>query len=254
LTSRALQVDVQVVVGAFALDLQLELGATERRALIGPNGSGKSIALRTLIGAHRPNRGVIWVGDRCVFDSARPLALPPEARRIGYLPQDYGLFPHLSAAQNVEFAVRSRHPQWSRSERLQRAVAYLDDLGVAGSRARRPGVLSGGERQRVALARALAAEPTLLLLDEPMSALDIEVRREVRSFLRQTLERLKLPTLLVAHELDDVLSLADRVSLMDKGAVVETASVEEAARRPPTAFACEFWRTSPKQEPNALLE
>lgn len=254
MSDEALRVDVRVSVGGFELDLKLQLAAGECRALIGPNGSGKSIALRTLVGAHAPKQGKIWVGARCVYDSEAKVSLPPESRRVGFLPQDYGLFPHLSALGNVEFAVRCRHPEWARTKRAVHAAKLLEELGVGEIRGRRPGELSGGERQRVGLARALAAEPVLLLLDEPMAALDIEVRREVRSFLQRTLKRLALPVVIVAHEPDDVFALADTVTLVERGVVVETGTVTEMARQPQTRFASEFWRTSPKRDESLVLE
>jgi molybdate transport system ATP-binding protein len=203
-------------------DLRVELTlAVETLAVVGPSGAGKSSLLRAVAGLEHAH-GTIALGDELWLDRDRRINLAPERRRVGYLPQDYALFPHLSVAGNVRFAGHRERPD------------LLERLGIAHLAAARPGQLSGGERQRVALARALARDPAVLALDEPMSALDPQARRHVRDQLADVLKDLGLPTLLVTHAFDDAAILADRIGVMDHGAIVQIGSGQELVRRPAT--------------------
>ena len=176
----------------FGVDITLE-GVRSMVALIGPNGAGKTTVLRALMGAYPLESGHVKIGDRLCCDVAQGVDLPPELRQIAYVPQGSGLFPHLNVFDNVSFGLRGR-------ESVELIVAQqLDGLGLSHLRARYPHQLSGGERQQVALARALVCQPSLLLLDEPFSALDASVRRTLRQTLPLTLNERNLATLIVSH-------------------------------------------------------
>jgi molybdate transport system ATP-binding protein len=225
-------------------DLQLEVdlaGGDETVALIGPNGSGKTTLLRTIAGAHCPDAGAIRIGDESVFDSTAGIDLPPDARRVGYVPQGYGLFPHLSVLENVAFGWRARSPRPTHGERAARATGLLERVGCAHLAHRRPVGLSGGEQQRVALARALAVEPRMLLLDEPLAALDAQARRAVRNYLAEHLAERSGPALVVSHDLRDVQALGGPVYVMERGSIVQRGLPAELAARPATEFVEAFF-------------
>ncbi|MBV9165406.1 MAG: ABC transporter ATP-binding protein [Solirubrobacterales bacterium] len=217
-----LEIDIALPRRAFELRAVLTLGA-ETIALIGPSGSGKTSLLRTVAGLERPRAGRIVLGDEVWFDAPRKLHISPERRRVGYLPQDYALFPHLTVAGNVRFAARRHRPD------------LLERVGIAHLAGARPSQLSGGERQRVALARALAREPRVLLLDEPFGALDTITRQEVRDQLADLLNTLRLPALVVTHSFDDAIVLARRIGVLDRGRLVQLASAAELTQSPATA-------------------
>ena len=227
---------VRLRLGALRLDVDLA-GAGDRVALIGPNGSGKSTLLRTIAGAWRPDAGRICVGDVVLFDGDEGVDLPPEARRVGYVPQGYGLFPHLNALDNVAFGMRT-------SSRRRDALELLERLECAHLAARRTEALSGGEQQRIALARSLAVEPRILLLDEPLSALDATARRAVRGFLADHLAARREPSIVVTHDARDVRALAARVVVVEAGSVVQQGTAQELAAAPATEFVAEFFSSS----------
>jgi len=176
--------------------------------------------LRAVAGLERPRAGRIALGDELWFDAERGVHVSPERRRVGYLPQDYALFPHLTVAANVRFAGKRPRPD------------LLERLGIAHLAAVKPTELSGGERQRVAIARALAREPRVLLLDEPFGALDAATRQRVRDELADSLVDLRLPTLLVTHAFDDAGVLANRVAVLDRGRIVQLGSPEDLVATP----------------------
>jgi molybdate transport system ATP-binding protein len=198
---------------AYALrDIELRVALTvsaETVAVVGASGSGKTTLLRLVAGLVRPSDGSITLGDQTWFDRSAGIDLRPEARRVGYVPQDYALFPHLTVAGNVRFAARRARPD------------LLERLGIAELADAHPADLSGGERQRVAIARALAREPRVLLLDEPFGALDVVTRRNVRTELGDLLADLALPALLVTHAFDDAAALGARCAVIDGGSVVQ---------------------------------
>ena len=208
---------------SFALDLSLEVGR-ETVALVGPSGAGKTSVLRAVAGLARPERGHVVCSGETWFDEARGVDEPPERRRVGLVFQEYALFPHLSVEQNVAFGGR------------RRARSYLERLRVDHLADERVDRLSGGERQRVALARALAREPQLLLLDEPMSALDPHTRAGVRAELRQLLRELELPALLVTHDFEDAAALADRVGVLVDGRLRQVADPADLVAAPADPF------------------
>lgn len=230
---------VCVRVGDLTLDVDLS-GGHRPVAVAGPNGSGKTTLLRAIAGAVRPNSGRIEVNDRVVFDSEAGLDTPIEERRVGYVPQDYGLFPHLSVLDNVAFGLSTAGVRQPRAERRATAAKLLEALQGNHLLGREPRSLSGGERQRIALARALAVEPKLLLLDEPLAALDAGTRRQVRIYLRERLIQFRLPAVVVTHDARDAVALDAEVVVLERGRVVQRGSVSELKAAPQTAFVEEF--------------
>ncbi|MFN8186570.1 MAG: ABC transporter ATP-binding protein [Gaiellales bacterium] len=222
-----LLVDLAVPLRSFRLELGLELGA-ETLALAGPSGAGKSTVLRAIAGLVRPERGVVTLGEDVWLDTAAGVDRPVEERPIGFLFQDYALFPHLTVLENVAFAGRGD------------ARELLERFGVTDLAAARPPELSGGERQRVALARALAREPKVLLLDEPTSALDAHTRVAVRAELGELLRGLALPTLVVTHDFEEAAALATRVGILTDGRLVQTGTPVELVERPSSPFVASF--------------
>jgi len=213
--------------GSFSLDLDLTVSSGRTLALLGPNGSGKSTALAALAGVIE-SEGSIMLGERRLDE------LEIEDRRVGYVFQDYLLFPHLTVLENVAFGPRSR--RMPRLATRAAATDWLERLGIAELAQRRPAQLSGGQAQRVALARALAADPELLLLDEPLSALDIEVRAELREELGRHLREWGGLTIIVTHDFDDVTALADDVVVVERGRATQRGTVRELVRAPATAY------------------
>jgi molybdate transport system ATP-binding protein len=205
-----LEARVRKRIGGLDLDVRLSVGA-DAVLVAGPNGSGKSTLLRLLLGVLRPDSGSIALDGRTLFDGR--IDLPPEERRLGYLPQDYALFPHLDVSGNVAFGL-------PRSDRRRRAVEWLERLDAGHLAARRIGALSGGERQRVALGRALMSGPSLLLLDEPLAAVDVPLRRRILPYLKRVRDELTVPIIYVSHDRDEVDELADVVVKIDAGRVI----------------------------------
>ncbi|HWF34853.1 MAG TPA: ABC transporter ATP-binding protein [Solirubrobacteraceae bacterium] len=217
-----LDIDITLPRRAFDLRAALRVGA-QTFVLVGRSGSGKTSLLKAVAGLERPQAGRISLGREVWFDAQRAVRLEAERRRVGYLPQDYGLFPHLTVAGNVRFAGRRDRPD------------LLERFGIAALASAHPAQLSGGERQRVALARALARDPRVLLLDEPFGALDAITRPQVRDELADLLADLELPTLLVTHAFEDAGVLGDLVGVLDEGRLVQTGTAAELVHRPANA-------------------
>lgn len=239
------RVALHVVLGDF--DLRVELEGDQRPvALVGPNGSGKTTVLRAIAGAHAPRSGYVQVGEDVLYDAAGGIALPPESRGVGYVPQGFGLFPHLSVADNVAFAIRGGA---TRGQRRAAAAALLEEMDCADLADRRPAKLSGGQQQRVALARALMARPKILLLDEPVSSLDAVARRNLRRYLADYLRGHRGPTLFATHDPRDVQALGARVYVLERGRVVQSGSVADLVAAPATDFVAEFFESAPPAIP-----
>ncbi len=204
--------------------------------IAGPNGAGKTTLLLMILGVRRPSSGRIVVGGQTLFDSARGVEVPVEERRLGYVPQDYALFPHMTVLGNVQFALDGSASERSPRARRLQAQSILSDFGLAELAERRSGELSGGERQRVALARALAVRPRALLLDEPLSALDATARQETRSFLASHLKRLGLPALIVTHDPADARELGQRIAVLETGRVAQIGTWAELRAEPASPF------------------
>jgi molybdate transport system ATP-binding protein len=227
------EVELRGRLGELAVDVRFEAGDGPT-ILVGPNGAGKTTVLRAIAGAATGLHGRVRLCGRTLLDTAARVDLPPEMRRVGYVPQGLGLFPHLTAEGNVAFGC-GRGP----AARL-RARAVLEQLGALELAERRPHALSGGERQRVALARALAIEPAGLLLDEPLSALDVGQRRRTRTLLAEHLRRAGLPALVVTHDLRDILALDGEVVVIEAGRVVQVGRATTLARAPATEFVADL--------------
>ena len=200
-------------VGAFELRLDWDVAPGRALVLFGPSGAGKTTALRAMAGLHRPVAGRIEIDRQAVYDSKANLWLPAHRRRVGYLTQQYHLFPHLNVARNVAYGLRDGNSD----ELRDRIGEMLENFELTGLEQRYPWELSGGQQQRVALARALATQPKLLLLDEPFAALDAGLRRAVRQELRAMLARNPVPVILVTHDREEALSLGDEVKVIDGG-------------------------------------
>ncbi len=213
---------------AIFAELLLPAGHGPVTVLFGPSGSGKTTVLRALAGLDRPDEGTIVHDGETWLDTARGVFVPARRRRTGFLFQDYALFPHLTARENVAFGLHGA----AGAERDRRTAETMALLRLDGLGGRRPSELSGGERQRVALARAIAPSPRLLLLDEPLSALDAPTREELRGELRALLLRLGVPTVVVTHDRIEALALGDRMAVMVDGRTRQHGSVAEVFERP----------------------
>lgn len=221
------------------LDVDLSLACSGSPiVLIGPNGSGKTTLLRALAGARQPFAGRISVLGRTLFDSESQVNVAPEERRVGYVPQGYGLFPHLTALDNVGFGFGFRGRG---REKAELCLAALDRFQAVHLGERYPSELSGGEAQRVALARAVVTAPEALLLDEPLAALDPTARRELRALLAEHVVKEAKLTVVVSHDARDVRALGGTVAVLERGRVVQQGSVEELARAPGSEFVAEFF-------------
>ncbi|GAA5338041.1 ABC transporter ATP-binding protein [Thermus antranikianii] len=213
-----------------ALDLAVQEG--EVLALLGPSGSGKSTLLKLVAGLLSPDRGFVR------FRGQDLTPLPPERRGVGFLFQDYALFPHLTVAENITFGLVEA--RWPRKEREARVKELLERMELTPHAQKRPQELSGGEQQRVALARALAPRPRLLLLDEPLGALDLRLREELLFFLRRTLRAEGVTTLVVTHDQGEAFLLAHRVALLRQGRLVQVGVPEEVYARPKDLWTARF--------------
>jgi molybdate transport system ATP-binding protein len=231
-----LQAELQHAVGEIKLRVDFAVEPGRCLALAGPSGAGKSTVLRLIAGTLKPDRGRVALEDQVWVDTARGVWLDPEQRRCGYVFQDYALFPHLSAWRNVAYGLR----HVPRHERRQRAMTLLHRFGLAERADARPAQLSGGERQRVAVARALAPEPAVLLLDEPLSALDPRTRGSAARELASTLHALEVPSVLVTHDFNEAALLGDEIGVIDAGRIIQRGTATGLAAAPATAFVADF--------------
>jgi molybdate transport system ATP-binding protein len=231
-----LRAELAHAVGTIELDVRFDVRSGRCLALAGPSGAGKSTILRLLAGTVRPDRGRITIDDDVWVDTGAGVWWPPERRGCGYVFQDYALFPHLSAWRNVAYGLRSMPS----SRRREVAFTLLERFGLSAVANAKPATLSGGERQRVALARALAPGPRVLLLDEPLSALDARTRASANRELSATLGLLELPVVLVTHEWGEAAQLGDEIAVIDRGTIIQQGSASELAAAPASAFVADF--------------
>jgi molybdate transport system ATP-binding protein len=211
----------------FSLDISLRVGPGVT-VLFGPSGSGKSMTLHAVAGLVRPDAGRIAINGRVLFDSETGINVPPQQRRVGFVMQDYALFPHMTVAENIAYGLAGR----PRSERARAVNDMVRLMELEGLEARRPAQLSGGQQQRVALARALVTHPQVLLLDEPFAALDTTLREQLRREFHAIQQRFSIPTLFVTHDLAEAYLLADVMAVMDKGHILQIGSPHEVIYRP----------------------
>ncbi len=225
----------QVDLGRFRLDVSMATEPGQVVALVGPNGGGKSSILNVVAGLLRLSGGSLRLGDQVVDEPGRRIWVPPFRRRVGFVFQHLHLFPHLDTADNVAYGLRRRGLDRAAARRV--ALDWLERLDIADLGSAPPQTLSGGQAQRVALARALAIDPDVLLLDEPTSALDAEARLAVRTELRQHLDAFDGLTLLVAHDLLDIVGLADRVVVVENGTVAQDTTPSDLLHHPRSSHA-----------------
>jgi putative spermidine/putrescine transport system ATP-binding protein len=213
-----------------------EIARGEFFTLLGPSGSGKTTTLRLIAGFEEPDRGRVELGGRDVT------ALPPYEREVNTVFQDYALFPHMTVAQNIEYGLRIR--KVSKRQRAQRREEALEMVRLPGYGARKPGELSGGQRQRVALARAIVNRPRVLLLDEPLGALDLKLREQMQVELKRIQNAVGITFLYVTHDQDEALTMSDRIAVFNQGRIEQVGTPEEVYERPATPFVSGFVGTS----------
>lgn len=238
----SLDASIGVRLGAFELDVELSVEPGEVLAVLGPNGSGKSTLLRALGGLLPIDRGIITIDGTVLDDPETDTFVPPELRPIGVVFQDHLLFAHMSALDNVAFGLRARG--MSKAAAHSVAIGWLERVGLAEVAAMRPAQLSGGQAQRVALARALATDPSMLLLDEPLAALDVSTRQDVRRSLRQHLDTFNGVRLLVTHDPIDAYALADRIAILEHGRIAQTGTIAEVTAHPRSRYVAELVGTN----------
>jgi iron(III) transport system ATP-binding protein len=218
------------------VSMQLQKG--EVVSLLGPSGSGKTTLLRAVAGLEQASQGTVQIGDRVMFDGARKLDVPAEGRNLGLVFQSYALWPHKTVAENVAYPLKLRKtPSAEIKERVQ---AVLQQLGLGHLGERFPSQLSGGQQQRVAIARALVYNPPVILLDEPLSNLDANLREEARAFLRELIVRLGLSALMVTHDQSEAMAMSDRILLLNNGVIEQQGTPEQMYGAPETLFTAEF--------------
>jgi len=233
-----LDADIQLRLSRLNLDIAFTVEAGEVVALLGPNGSGKSTTLRALVGLLPLAGGRIVLDGTVLDDPAQHVKIPPEKRPIGLMFQDYLLFPHLSALENVAFGLRAKGT--SKKAAREKASQTLARLGLEGLAEAKPGSMSGGQQQRVAMARALVTDPRLLLLDEPLAALDVSTKTDVRRLLREVLRQSNAANVLVTHDLLDAVALGDRMIVIQDGEVVQTGTPAEVTARPRSSYVADL--------------
>jgi molybdate transport system ATP-binding protein len=234
----SLEARLALTLGQLELAAELSVATGELVVLLGPNGAGKTTLLRALAGLVPLDRGRVTLDGTVLDDLATGEHVPTERRPVGFVFQDYLLFPHLSAIENVAFGLRARG--LPRAEARRRAGTWLERVGLAGHAGARPRALSGGQAQRVALARAMVGDPRLLLLDEPLAALDAATRTEVRRDLRRHLASFDGTRLLVTHDPLEAVALADRLVVLEGGRITQTGTPAQVSARPRSAYVAEL--------------
>ncbi|MFZ9016348.1 MAG: ABC transporter ATP-binding protein [Ilumatobacteraceae bacterium] len=237
-----LELDIRAAIGSLRLDVRLDVHEGEVLAVLGPNGSGKTSLLRCIAGLHPIDDGTVRLDGAVLDDPPAGVFVPPHLRPIGYVFQQYLLFDHMSALDNVAFGLRARGAR--RDDARRRAIDHLNRLGIGDHASSRPTRLSGGQAQRVALARALAVEPRVLLLDEPLAALDATTRRQVRRDLRLHLDQFDGIRVLVTHDPVDAYALADRVAVFDGGSIAQVGTVAEITAHPRSGYVADLVGTN----------
>jgi len=213
-------------------NINLDVKDMEYFAVLGPTGAGKTLLLELIAGFHRPDKGEIWMDGQALTD------LPPEKRAVGFVYQDYSLFPHLTVEENVGFGLRLR--KISKSEARKKMQQTMHALNISGLAKRYPKTLSGGEQQKTALARALVLEPSVLLLDEPLSAVDAQARERLREELKNIHNKFGTTTIHVTHDHEEAILLGDRIGVMNDGRIIQVGDPDEIFRKPKSEFIANF--------------
>jgi molybdate transport system ATP-binding protein len=234
-----LRVVLKATVGTLDLDVAIEVkrGCV---VLVGPNGAGKSTLLSLLVGAIRPSCGLIQLDAATLVDVERGRFTPVECRRFGFVPQSSALLPNETVREHIEFGLRCDGLRNSQAQRRRQLDALLEQFALTALAGRRAWMLSGGEMQRLALARTIAARPRVLLLDEPLSALDAGARSEVRLLLASHLKAIRIPTIIVTHDADDARVLGQSIAVMESGRITQVGNWQELVARPATQFVKQF--------------
>jgi iron(III) transport system ATP-binding protein len=221
-------------------ELRLEVRKNELLSLVGPSGCGKTTTLNIIAGLCEPDGGTVVIDGAIVdgMDGKHRIHASPYSRRIGYVVQDYALFPHMTAGENISYGLKTKH--LPRNEAESRTRKLLQFVSLADHSESYPSQLSGGQKQRVALARALAIEPEILLLDEPLAALDPRTRESIRSELKKMLDALNVTTIYVTHELEEAYELSNRIAVMGDGRIEQVGQREDILRKPNSAFVADF--------------
>ncbi len=231
--------DVTKQLRDYVLDVSLTVNDGETLVIIGENGAGKSTVLNMTAGLLHPDTGMITLAERSLFDAGNRICLPPEERQVGYVLQNYALFPHLSVTANVTFGLLSRGIP--KREARERVARMLERMAIAAFADVFPNALSGGQRQRVALARALVTKPDILLLDEPLAALDVRTKATMRRELRECIKEAGIPVVIVTHALKDALELGDRIAVMEKGRITISGTPDEILASKTNGFESSFF-------------
>ncbi len=229
-----LSVQVKKRLREFPLEIAFEVKPAETLVIIGPSGCGKTTTLNIIAGLVEPDEGRVRLGEQLLCDTASRASLPTEKRHVGYVFQDFALFPHMTVYENVAYGLRSR--KRSKAEIPSKVNEALILLGIGHLRDRRPGNLSGGERQRVALARAIACDAEILLLDEPLGSLDAQTRNHVRGELRRMLQVVGRIAIMVTHDYVDALTFGDQICVLDRGRVLQTGARNQLLHHPKSQF------------------
>jgi molybdate transport system ATP-binding protein len=233
-----LDADIQLRLSRLTLDIAFTVAAGEVLALLGPNGSGKSTTLQALVGLLPLAGGRVVLDGTVLEDPTQRVKVPPEKRPIGLMFQDYLLFPHLSAVENVAFGLRAKGTD--KKGARDKAAQTMARLGLDGLAEAKPGSMSGGQQQRVAMARALVTDPKLLLLDEPLAALDVSTKTDVRRLLREVLRQSHAANVLVTHDLLDAVALGDKMVVIQDGQIVQTGTPAEVTARPRSQYVADL--------------
>jgi len=233
-----LSVDVKKRLREFPLEIGFEVKPAETLVIIGPSGCGKTTTLNLISGLLDPDEGRMALGDRVLFDDASRVSVPTERRSIGYVFQDFALFPHMTVKENVAYGLRARRRP--KAEIPKKVDEVLGLLGIPHLRERRPGALSGGERQRVALARAIACDVEILLLDEPLGSLDAQTRNQVRGELQRMLRVIGRIAIMVTHDYIDALTFGDKICVMDRGRVLQMGPRDQLLHHPKSRFVADL--------------
>ena len=233
-----LSVEVKKKLREFPLEIGFEVKPAETLVIIGPSGCGKTTTLNLISGLLDPDEGRMALGDRVLLDCASRVSVPTEQRRIGYVFQDFALFPHMTVKENVAYGLRARRRP--KAEIPKKVDEVLGLVGITHLRERRPGALSGGERQRVALARAIACDAEILLLDEPLGSLDAQTRNQVRGELQRMLRVIGRIAIMVTHDYIDALTFGDKICVMDRGRVLQMGPREQLLHHPKSRFVADL--------------